>query len=395
MSNLDRPRRVAIATIGSVSNLCAALDITQSELDEALSLSDSEKYKAKGIPKSDGTIRIVHKPDRLIRKIQRRINKRMFSDPSVISWPEFLYGSLPNQYINGVSYPKDYVACAARHCGAKSLVKLDIRDFFGNVGSEIVLNIFTELFKYPIEVAKVLTQICCFCGALAQGGLTSSYLASLCLHDVEHVVVGRLNKKQLIYTRYVDDITVSSKFERYSFEYAINLIRQMLESKDLPLNETKTQVQRMSSESLVVHGLRVSFDQPRLPANEVSRIRAAVHNVESLAEESNYRTSHSYRKDYNRCLGRVNKLGRVGHKQHGVLVKRLNKILPLPSPKDIERITVMVCKLENDYQSKNSTFWYKRRFYLAHERLNVLQRTFQAAASSLRARLKPITPNYD
>lgn len=371
-----RPLRVSKASIGSLEGLCAALDISRDILEETLWLEEKHKYTEKLINKPDGTIRTVHRPHRLIRRIQRKINKRVFSAETILAWPSFLYGSLPNQHDGSDEFPKDYVACARVHCGAKSLLKLDIKDFFDNISQELVEDAFISVLKYPPDVAKALAIICCLNGRVVQGALTSSYLACLCLHDVEGKVVERLSKKNLKYTRYVDDITVSSTRENTSFDFAFGLIESMLDSKDLPLNLSKTKLQRMSTESLTVHGLRVSFGEPRLPTNEVSRIRASVKNIEILASEANYRTSHSYRHDFNRCMGRVNKLGRVGHNQHGILVARLAQVEPLPSLADIQRLNDVICRLENDFAAKGTTFWYARRFYRAHERLNVLNRTF-------------------
>ncbi len=347
-------------------------------------------------PKADGSVRSVSNPHFLIRKIQRRLNKRIFSNGALIGWPDYIFGSIPNQFdALGVEADKDYIACAARHCGAKSILHLDVQSFFDNIHRTQVLAIFEDFLKYSEAVSDQLADICCNGENLVQGALTSSYLATLCLWDVEGEMVNRLNRKSLTYTRFVDDITISSKVASYDFSYAQGIVQDMLASKDLPINSGKTRVRRISSEALTVHGLRVNFSQPRLPSDEVRRIRSSVQNVEKLAVESNYRQSHSYRKDFNRCMGRVNKLKRVGHKQHADLLKRLREILPLPSFKDIERAHLMVARLKDSYQAKGDSFWYRRRFYATHERLTILDRSFHAIAVKLRGELRLIRPSYD
>jgi RNA-directed DNA polymerase len=77
------------------------------------------------------------------------------------------------------------------------------------------------------------------------------------------------------------------------------------------------------------------------------------------------------------------------------LVNRLRKILPLPSRKDIDRAEKIVRKLELEHASKSATYWYAKRFYLAHERLNVLKRSYPAVSATLRTRLKPLLPVYE
>jgi RNA-directed DNA polymerase len=391
--------KVSSASISNLTNLCSTLSITRKELDKALSLSPSDRYEEVQVNKSDGSLRTAFKPHYLIRRIQRRINKRIFapqkSEPNTVQWPSYLYGSIPNQIIDGEEVQKDYIACARKHCKSKSLLKIDIKSFFDNVHKDIVYDIYKNFFKYPEPVSEVLTDLCCHENRLPQGGLTSSYLASLALYDTEPSIPKRLLKKGLNYTRLVDDITVSSKSHNYDFSFAQKIIMDMLYEKDLPINEKKTRIEREASTPLMVHGLRVCFKEPRLASNEVKNIRAAVKNIETLAKERHYRTTHSYRKDYNRCLGRVNKLARVGHNQHSILVGRIKKVKPLPSKRDIERCCAMVLNLERDHPSKSSRYWYWRRYHKAHQRINILQRTFIHTATDLRARLRFLKPTYE
>jgi len=394
---LLNPRKVSAGSISSIENLCSALSVSLDEIYGALSLPDDEKYTVSQALKSDGGVRLVHNPHYLLRKIQRRINKRIFSKLSVIEWPDHLFGSVPNQRDQRSQKiaNKDYVSCAAKHCGAKSLLKVDVKDIFDNIHKDLVLDIFSNFMKFDSEVSGLLAEICCFRSHVIQGALTSSYLASLCLHDVEGAVVQRLSRKGLVYTRLVDDITVSSKISNYDFGYSLDIIRAMLTSKDLPLNVVKTRSIYVSSEPLTVHGLRVAFPQPRLPSGEVARIRAAVKNIENLASERGYRTTHAYRHDFNRCMGRVNKLVRVGHDRYDSLLARLKKIFPLPSKKDIERASAMMERLARDCDTKRSTYWYAKRYYKLQERLIVLKRSFPAITKEIRKSLKGLQPDYE
>lgn len=295
---------------------------------------------------------------------------------------------------DGRTSHRDYIACAQVHCLSKSALKLDIKNFFDNISSELVFDIFHRLLKFPEEVSSVLKDICTHEGKLIQGALTSSYLASLCLWDTEEKVVNRLRKKGLQYTRFVDDITISSRTSGFDFSHAQQLVAQMLLEKDLPLNNAKTRIYNMSSEPYLVHGLRVCFKEPRLPASEIGRIRANVKNIEKIATETTYRMSHAYRHDFNRCMGRVNKLARVGHSQHAKFVSRLVAVYPLPSKNDIERCQKIVDRLDRDHALKHQNYWYSRRFFIAHERLNILKRTFPITAEILRRRLKKLKPSY-
>jgi RNA-directed DNA polymerase len=394
---MDRlaPEKSTTESISSIQNLCKALDITQTELQTTLNLENNDKYTVDHIEKSDGTSRKIHKPHYQIRRIQRRINKRIFK--KIILWPDHVYGCIPNEFSpdGKLIKARDYVSCAAQHCNSKSLMKIDMKDFFDNVSSNLVFELFKDFFKYTDDVAEVLTKICCFKGALIQGALTSSYIAALCLWNVEHKVVSSLKRKKLVYTRLVDDITISSKVSNYQFDFALSLVSNMLYQKELPINLEKTKISSASIVPLTVHGMRVNFKEPRYPSSEVRKLRAAVHNIEKLAAEAGYRITHAYRKDFNRCMGRVNKLKRVGHEAHEKLVGKLLRVLPLPAKVDIKRARTIVARLERDFKSKKYDYWYHKRFYKAHDRLNILQRTYSKSALELRLKLKSIKPEYD
>ncbi|MCF6434587.1 reverse transcriptase family protein [Pseudoalteromonas sp. MMG022] len=384
-------------SISSIKNLCLALDIDESELDEISQLGD-DRYVKSEVPKSSGGVRVVYNPHRTLRKVQRRINNRIFNPKSgaIIHWPSFIYGSIPNQHLlHGELEHKDYVACVKNHCLRSSILKVDVQDFFNNIHIDHVVGIFTSFFKYPDDVSNCLAELCCYKGFVVQGALTSSYIASLCLFDVEPDVVRRVKRKGLVYTRLVDDITISSMDRDYDFSYVKSLVIDMLHEKDLPVNVEKTNVFRVSEGPLLVHGLRISFREPRLPADEISRIRASVKNVERLASEPKFRTTHAYRQDYNRCMGRVNKLKRVGHNQHKKLTERLLKVHPKPSKKDLKRIKVMISTLERDYEKKGDNYWFYKRFYRAQERLNLIAKSYPNYVNKLRPRLKKVFPNYD
>ncbi|WP_394165564.1 reverse transcriptase family protein [Photobacterium piscicola] len=386
------PKIISKNKISNINNFADALGIPIAYIDSVVNLSDDDKYTdpKKIAFKKDGKIRVIKCPSSRIRKIQSRINTRIFKD--LIQWPEFIYGSIPNSDDGEVEIKKDYISCASRHCEARSLLKMDISDFFSNVHEHFVYDLFKNLFNYDDELCNYLVSLCCYKGRLVQGALTSSYIASLILWDVESELVKRLNRLQLVYTRLVDDITVSAKISKYKFDIAEHHIKEMLFSKDLPINEKKTSVSYNSSSPLMVHGLRVSFKTPRLPSDEVRRIRSAVQSLELLFKEPNYNTSYGYRKDYQKCMGRVNKLARVKHEKHSILMNRLKKIKPKSSIIDVKISYRILNKLKKDYQSKKDMFWYKKQYWKLIDRVNFISKSFPIEAKKIRAEAKKISP---
>ncbi|PBI91230.1 Reverse transcriptase (RNA-dependent DNA polymerase) [Variovorax boronicumulans] len=388
------PIKESSGSIANIDALCRALDISSTELAQVRALSSSQRYEKKEVPKKDGSTRTVHNPHYALRKIQRRINRRIFANPDVVSWPDYIFGSIPNDESAEDPIDRDYVNCARQHCGAKSILSVDIKDFFNNIHRHQVIGIFKNFLKYSEEVSVILADICCDDEHVVQGALTSSYIASLCLFETEGDLAKKLGYKGLVYTRFVDDITISSKIAKYEFSYALTLTEQMLNDAGLPLNSGKTKVQNASMKPLIVHGLRVDFEQPRLPPDEARRIRASVKNLELLAASPGYRASRSYRKDFNRSMGRVNKLARVGHSQHSILLSRLRRILPLPSHADIGKAEELIQRLQKDFWRPNyqTSYWFHKRYHVAIERLGILKRSFPKKAEELNRILKLIRP---
>ncbi|HCT2506872.1 TPA: RNA-directed DNA polymerase [Aeromonas dhakensis] len=388
--------------IASSANLLTALGLDESELSSALVMTPAERYTAKKVPKSSGGERTVHIPHPLIKKIQRRINNRILS--KIVIWPYYLFGSVPSEI--DVLYEdeilkRDYISCAQQHCRAKSILKYDIENFFDHIHYDLVYEIFTNFFNYNDETSKTLSNLCCMESDdghhIVQGAPTSSYLACLCLWDIEHKVVTRLERKNLVYTRLVDDITISSKIHDYNFENAKKSIEDMIHGKDFPINKAKSRTFSISNEPLLVHGLRVNFNTPRLPSDEVGRIRAAVKNIELRAAKNNFRTSKAYRKAFEKCLGRVHKLARVGHNAHIKLRDRLLKIKPLPSMRDINMVKRYIDRLEVQAKSGVDDIKYSRSYHITMYYLNIINRTerYQSLVSELRARLHLIAPSKE
>lgn len=62
----------------------------------------------------------------------------------------------------------------------------------------------------------------------------------------------------------------------------------------------------------------------------------------------------AYRVEFNRCVGRVNKLGRVKHKKYKTLSDKLRLIQPKAAKRDLSKIERAICFLENSYLGGNS-----------------------------------------
>ena len=353
----------AIGYINSIDSLCSTLSISKSDLNRALSLSNELKYSQIKLTKRDGSVRIVHNPHRLIRNIQKKINERILrpkNSPS-IDWPDYVYGVIPRYNKNSPS--KDYIAAAKVHIGSKSLLKLDVSNFYNNIQITLVYRIFNKFFKFSKKVSEILSKLTCHNDNLAQGALTSSYLATLIFFEIEPIVVQKILNKKIRYTRLLDDITLSSLKPNQDFTIIKALINQMLLELGLQINDNKIQEQFFVGNPLEVHGLRISFKEVRLPQNELSKIRSSVHHLELHAKEATFRVSKNYRTEYFICMGRVNKLKRLKHFEHSKLIKRVLKVRPKASHKDVIDAKNTLNYLSINYPKKSGSYKYKQQYH--------------------------------
>lgn len=385
--------KISTEFISSKQSLLNALSISKDSFERVCNLQESNRYQKKEVKKKDGSTRVVYAPKKKLKTIQRKIVDNILANENIIQWPDYLYGSLKNTTdSNGNIITRDYIACASKHSGAKSLLTVDIKNFFDNVHEDIIEELIKEYISKEQVVIDILLNICCHEGSLVQGAPTSSYLANMSLYDVEPRIVTALRRKKLIYTRFVDDITVSTKISNYDFTHVLKVIELELAKKGLFLNPNKTSIRYAGGIPLTVHGLRVDFHNVRLPAKEIKNIRANVKMIENMARNYKVRTSFHYRSEYARCMGRVNKLKRTGHQKHDYYLSRLKKVQPVPSRSEINFLSESINKLIKTHSDSNDTLYYKKKYYWMMESLYVLRRSFPRSANEMMSLLKLYKP---
>lgn len=387
--------RGSAGPIRTTAKLATALGLPESYLRDIAARPDASRYSSVKAPaKRDGSPREVFSPSTDLRVIQGRIVERILKRPAVVRWPPYIFGGIHRKAL-APGDRRDHVECASKHCGAKSILKMDISDFFGNVTKDIVVGMFTGHFGWESAPAKLLAELCTKGGSLPQGGITSSYLALMSLYDVEPRLVAIITSKKLVYTRYVDDITVSSKLSSYDFLPVMAMIEQALLTKGFSSNASKTSIARVGLESLQVHGLTVVNRSPALPRREVARVKSIARQAILDARESG-RRSYGFRKRYYRSMGLVNKLARVRSGQHASLAGRLKSIKPLPNFDDYRIATGDSFYLREVFVSKRRTYWYFRRFNVLMSRLDLIGVENKSWANNLRSYMKNhFRPEYE
>ena len=111
--------------------------------------------------------------------------------------------------------PRDIYTNAHRHLGKKYLLNIDLDDFFHQIDTEKVKNLFSDfnLFSFNPETEQLLTRLVTFRGRLPMGSPTSPPLSNFATIGLDHDIQAWANQSRYVYTRFVDDMSFSGNMK--------------------------------------------------------------------------------------------------------------------------------------------------------------------------------------
>lgn len=246
-------------------------------------------YTVRKLAKRSGTgFRTIHVPSPQLKSLQRTI----------------LENCLPSRPASTSSYAfeagRNTAEAARQHVGARSMIHVDVADFFGSIPSKRIYSVFLAL-GYPellsLEMAlitsvghevtlrgpteKGFTYEFLKEGRLPQGASTSGKLSNLVCIDLDQRLRTIADKWGGVYTRYADDINFSTPFalDRDKCALVFLEIENALRASGFGLNRRKTQVLPRVNEFRML-GLCVGQNGVWLNRHYKSSIRAHLHGVE-------------------------------------------------------------------------------------------------------------------
>ena len=201
--------------------------------------------------------------------------------------------------------------CAARHCGARWIVKMDISGFFGSISEIQVFHIFRQLGYQPLMAFELARLTTCVTdnlyryarpqwrnhgrhstiekykdrriGHLPQGAPTSPMLSNLVMRSLDEDIATAAQSAGLIYTRYSDDLTFSTRqdFSRSQAVKFTHVVANLLRTADLYPNKRKTVIIPPGARKVVL-GLIVDGAEPRLPRQFRDNLRQHLYYLEKF-----------------------------------------------------------------------------------------------------------------
>lgn len=167
-----------------------------------------KRYIKFNIAKRSGKPREIYSPISAIKSAQRKLSEVLY----------LFYK--PQVGVHGYVKGNNIKSNAQIHAGQKQVLNIDLKDFFPSINLGRVYGIFKAPFPFNFnrKVSGFLANICCHENKLPQGAPTSPIISNfICIRlDVELLKIAISNK--CYYSRYADDITLSTSEERFPDE---------------------------------------------------------------------------------------------------------------------------------------------------------------------------------
>lgn len=184
--------------------------------------------------------------------------------------------SLPDTFQGGFK-GKSLLNNAQTHVGAYEILKIDIQDFFPSISPGRIQDCFYNLgMKSSIArlLSKITTVVVVPKSHLPQGFITSPKIAALTLLKFENRLNKLAIKYGLIYTFWIDDITISGNFPVHKFK---NTIIQMLEAEGFKVNAKKIVVMT-NQDRMEVNGVVIN-KFPNIPSEKRDYISKMLYSL--------------------------------------------------------------------------------------------------------------------
>lgn len=264
-SNNEALRLLDLPIFHDVHSLSNTINIDTGRLNDLIERSH-KFYKKYDLPKKNGGTRTILQPNREIKAAQawilRNILDKMSSSPHATAF-------LPNVGLK---------ANIAPHSHNRYFLCLDLENFFPTIKTFRVRRIFS-VAGYSKNASSILARLCTCKDRLPQGGITSPALSNLVCNHFDRRISGLIAKRNIIYTRYADDLTFSSNNPE-KLKLAFPLIKQIINDEGFSLNNEKTRFMGPKS-GCHVTGLVKNSSVPGFAIGKKKKIkmRSIMHNL--------------------------------------------------------------------------------------------------------------------
>jgi RNA-directed DNA polymerase len=202
---------------------------------------------------------------------------------------------VPTKAAHGFAYDRSVATNARAHVKRRWVLNFDLENFFPTINFGRVRGVLkSRPFQFPPNVASIVAHLCCAQGSLPQGAPTSPILSNLVCRGLDHQFVALARATGCTYSRYADDITLSTNealfptsIVKNSFSEPIELgdaVLQLVSANGFSINKGKTRL-RNAERRQEVTGLTVN-QKVNVRRTYVKSIRGALHCWATRGEQA-------------------------------------------------------------------------------------------------------------
>jgi RNA-directed DNA polymerase len=327
------------------------------------------RYTQAFIPKRRGGLRTLLVPERRLKFLQRR----------TLTLLEQLHS--PRVTVHGFVKDRSPITNANQHQKRPYLLNLDLLNFFGTIRRRRILGVLKAL-GLGEGVALALCSICVVKDQLPQGAPTSPILSNMIAYRLDLALLDFAKKNRLRYTRYADDLTLSSYVEptalfdglmpapgKVPIDRISPFLRLAINANGFDLNHDKIWFSGPRSRKEVTGLVVNEFTNVR--RDFVRNVRAALYKVEKVgivAAEKEYQGKYKTDASLEQIIrGRLEWIAQVRGRSfsaYRTLAKRFNKQFPgsmltiLPTYGEIAERAVWVLDVFVDGDCEQGTAFF-------------------------------------
>ena len=324
--------------LASLQDLAGFLGVEPFQLSYyAFRINKEQVYRSFVIPRRNGRERQIDAPTRTLKYIQRLIHESL---SCVYSPHPDVHGFLSNRSI---------VTNAKSHLAQQYVLNIDLADFFPSITrARIFGRLVAKPYSFHSRVANVIASLSTNkFSQLPQGSPSSPTIANMVAAGLDTDLAKLCGPLYCRYTRYADDITISTSHKEMSPHIARypnargtgqvilgDRLLDLIEKHGFKINERKSRLQSYWTRQLCT-GLVVNGDHVSPPRSYIRRLRSLIHHwhkngwedaANVLHSKENRRLFQNRQQLQNHVVGRISYL-RMVRGQNDQITQRLECIV--------------------------------------------------------------------
>lgn len=231
------------------------LDIRLKTIYYILLINKEPLYNEFTIPKKNGSMRNISAPNEHLKRIQHNLKKNL--DMCYIA---ITHNNFNKRLAHGFIRKKSIITNSQYHKNKRYVLNIDLKDFFPSINFGRVRGFFikNKYFQLNEDIATLIAQIACHNNQLPQGSPCSPIISNLLALSLDKYLFSLSKKYRFTYTRYADDITISTNlrefpkgiayFDEYEEKWFLgNKIIEVINNNHFDINFEKIRMQYKTS----------------------------------------------------------------------------------------------------------------------------------------------------